>query len=110
LTKILPSITLTPIETLLLLPKHMENLRYEGLERLRLYINSMDEDKRKAFEAQLGTTINYLRNAISVKKRFGGELCVKIDQVTNGSVKRHWLRPDIWPEQVELEGGIAAKE
>ena len=86
----------------------MEELRHKGLDRLRLYINSLSVQDQKFFEQRLGTTINYLRNAITNKKRFDGELCVKIEVESYGNVKRHWLRPTNWPERVAQDKDFAA--
>jgi len=86
----------------------MEELRHEGLNRLRQYINSLETTDQKAFEKRLGTTINYLRNAITNKKRFDGELCVKIENASYGNVKRYWLRPGIWPELVSQDSDFKA--
>lgn len=77
------------------------------MDKLLRYINSLP-DSGVSFSESVKTSIGYLRKAISVGQVLGAELCVSIEQATNGEVTRKDLRPDdwerIWPELSEKEG------
>lgn len=68
------------------------------METLRKYLNSLPRQDQRDYAIRCGTTVNYLRNAISNKKRFDGALCLRLEKESGGKVKKHELRPDIWPE------------
>lgn len=69
---------------------------------LRLYLNSLSPDEQKEFAAQCGTTIGYLRKALSKNHELGAALCVLIEKASSGVVTRKHLHPSdwnsIWPE------------
>ena len=69
---------------------------------LRSYINSLPPREQEDFASRAGTTIGYLRKAISVKAAFGAELAVNIERASSGAVTRKDLFPDrwhrMWPE------------
>lgn len=71
------------------------------METLRKYINSLSIDDREAYALACGTSIGYLRKAISVKQRFDGALCRLLDEHSGGKVRKQDLRPDIWPELLD---------
>jgi len=71
------------------------------MEKLRLYINSLSPEQRESFAASCGTTVGYLRKAISSKTKFDGALARRIDESSLGHICRAELRPDIWPELVK---------
>ena len=54
-----------------------------------------------------GTTIGYLRKALSVKPKLDGALVRRLDEESDGAVTRQDLRPDIWPPE-EQEARHAA--
>ena len=72
------------------------------MENLRAYLNAMSPDKQADFARLCGTTIRYLRKAISLRIRLGPMFCVGIERETRALVTRKHLRPDdwhlIWPE------------
>jgi len=70
------------------------------MEKLRLYINSLSQEDREAFERACGTSIGYLRKAISLGQKFDGALCRLLDENSYGEVRKEELRPDIWPELI----------
>ena len=78
----------------------IERHRPVGMEELRQYINSLSLEQRALFEQSCGTTIGYLRKAISVGTRLDGALARKIDEASFGKVRKEVLRPDVWPELV----------
>ena len=74
------------------------------MENLRAYLNAMAPDEQAEFARLCGTTIRYLRKAISLRIRLGPLFCVGIERETCALVTRKHLRPDdwhlIWPELV----------
>lgn len=76
------------------------------MEELRIYLNSMSPVQQKEFAERCGTSVGYLRKAISRNHELGAALCVLIETVTNQHVSRKHLRPEnwknIWPELVNV--------
>lgn len=70
------------------------------METLRTYLATLSTDEQSAYAARCGTTIGYLRKALSTKPNLDGALVRKLDEESAGAVKRAELRPDIWPERV----------
>jgi len=62
---------------------------------LRNYINSLSPAAREAFEKESGTTINYLRNAVSAGKKIGADIAIAIDRASRGAVPCEEIRPDV---------------
>lgn len=75
------------------------------MEELRLYLNSLSLDEQRSFAAACGTSIGYLRKALSRNHELGAALCVLIEKSSNGDVTRKQLHPgdweSIWPELSE---------
>lgn len=59
------------------------------------YINSLDSDGRVQFSLRCGTTLGYLRKAVSVGQRLKAELCINIERESGGAVTCELLRPDV---------------
>lgn len=72
-----------------------------------VYLNSLPQNARETLAADCKTSLGYLRKACSAGQKFGAELCVAIEQATDGAVTRKDLRPDdwhrIWPELVDAD-------
>ncbi|WP_426576709.1 Cro/Cl family transcriptional regulator [Xenorhabdus stockiae] len=71
------------------------------MDKLRIFLNALTVEERKSFADQCETTVGYLRNAISTKKKLGASLCVLIEKHSNGAVTRKDLHSDwvkMWPE------------
>lgn len=77
------------------------------MKKLLAYLNGLSLEDRQAFEMSSGTTIGYLRKAISKNQKLGAEICVSIEQATAGKLTRKDLRTDdwaqIWPELIDAE-------
>ena len=75
------------------------------MEKLRMYLNSLAPDEQRAFAIICGTTIGYLRKAISEGQIINPITCVNIEQESKNKVTRKDLHPDdwraIWPELAE---------
>jgi DNA-binding transcriptional regulator YdaS (Cro superfamily) len=70
------------------------------MEELKQYLSTMSVSEQEAYAAKCGTTLNYLRKAISKGSvKFDGALCRLLDENSGGAVPRESLRPDIWPKE-----------
>lgn len=65
------------------------------MEHLRLYLNSLPPADQVAFAARCGTTVGYLRKALSVGQTLREGLCIKLEQESAGRVTLEGLRPDV---------------
>ena len=68
------------------------------METLRTYLNGLDRPAQAAYAERCGTTLGYLRKAISRGHRLDGGLARRLDIESGGRVRREELRGDIWPE------------
>ena len=66
------------------------------MEKLLKYINSLPPDARDTFAAACGTTISYLRKAVTRRQRLGSQLSVAIEKASKGEVTRKDLHPEVW--------------
>ncbi|MBG6243339.1 MAG: Cro/Cl family transcriptional regulator [Candidatus Symbiopectobacterium sp. Dall1.0] len=72
------------------------------MEELRIYLNSLSLEEQRSFAQSCGTSVGYLRKAISTEQKLGAELCVRIEIASNKAILRKQLHPydwgKIWPE------------
>lgn len=72
------------------------------MNELRIYLNNLSLDEQRAFANKCGTTIGYLRKALSKNHELGAALCVLIEKASSEAVTRKHLHPSdwicIWPE------------
>lgn len=72
------------------------------MEQLRAFLNSMSLAEQREFSVRCGTSIGYLRKAITKHHDLGAALCVLIEKNSRGFVTRKDLYPNdwqkIWPE------------
>ncbi len=72
------------------------------MEKLRSYLNALSIAMQREFANKCGTSIEYLRKAISAKQKLGEALSVQIEINSQGKVTRQDLHPNdwaqIWPE------------
>lgn len=73
------------------------------MNTLRAYLNALSIADQSSYAKSCGTTIGYLRKALSKKPKMDGALCRRLDENSNGAVSRANLRPDIWPELAEKD-------
>jgi len=73
------------------------------MDKLRSYFNALPLHERHDFCRRCGTTIGYLRKAMSVGQ-IGPKLAAAIELHTNGFVTREDLRPDIFGPIPLLDG------
>ncbi|MFP1897205.1 transcriptional regulator [Lonsdalea quercina] len=72
------------------------------MDELKNYLNSLSVGEQRDFAARCGTSIGYLRKALSKNHELGAALSVLIERESNGIVTRKHLHPNdwvnIWPE------------
>lgn len=69
------------------------------METLRQYLNSITPDEQSDFAARAGTTVGFLRKAISINQTLGEGLCIRLELASQGQVMADSLRPDVpWAE------------
>ncbi|SUB64016.1 Uncharacterized protein conserved in bacteria, prophage-related [Plesiomonas shigelloides] len=72
------------------------------MNELRIYLNTLSQVEKANFASRCGTSIGYLRKAISANQSLGAELSVLIEKESGGAVTRQHLHPEkwasIWPE------------
>lgn len=66
------------------------------MDTLRAYLAKLAPPDQAAYAVKAGTTIGYLRKAMSKGQRFDGALARRLDEESAGAVSRHDLRPDIF--------------
>jgi len=65
------------------------------MESLRRYLNGLSVAEQCEFCARAGTTLNYLRKALSTKQRMSVELAIALDRESGGAVPMEAIRPDV---------------
>lgn len=76
------------------------------MDTLRTHLSTLIPADQAAYAARCGTTIGYLRKALSKGQRFDGGLVRLLHVESGGVVSLTELRPDIWPP-VEQELSLA---
>lgn len=75
------------------------------MEKLRQFLNQKTPQFQDEFALSCGTSIGYLRKAISNNELLNPKLCVSIERESDSEVTRKDLRPDdwhsYWPELAE---------
>lgn len=67
------------------------------MDSLRTYLATLSPNEQTDYARRSGTSIGYLRKAMSVGQRFDGALVRQLHIESGGSVSLTDLRPDIWP-------------
>ena len=65
------------------------------MESLRQYLNSLEPSDQEMFAQRCGTSVGYLRKAISKGQELGMDLVIAIERESAGKVPCEGLRPDI---------------
>jgi hypothetical protein len=78
------------------------------MEPLRQHLNSLPPSEQAAFADRCGTTIGYLRKALSTGAVLRPELMVAIEAESGRQVRRWAMRPTdwhrVWPELIGTPG------
>lgn len=64
-------------------------------EVLRLYLNSLAPDDQESYAKRCGTTVGYLRKAISARQRIAESTAIALDRESGGRVPVESVRPDV---------------
>lgn len=64
-------------------------------EALRTYLNSLEVDEQVLYAERAGTTLGYLRKALSTKERIAESTAIALDRESNGAVPVESVRPDV---------------
>jgi len=78
------------------------------MNTLRQYLKTLSPSEQAEYASRAGTSIGYLRKALSVEQRLGGLLARRLDEESNGAVSRFELRDDIFGSAPEEQGDVAA--
>lgn len=65
------------------------------MDTLREYLNGLPAADQAEFAARCGTSIGYLRKAISTRQRLGPDIVVRIERESGGEVRCEELRDDV---------------
>jgi DNA-binding transcriptional regulator YdaS (Cro superfamily) len=65
------------------------------MDALRDYLNSLEPAEQMAYAKRCGTTIGYLRKALSTKPRIDTSLVIELERESAGAVSCESLRPDV---------------
>jgi hypothetical protein len=66
------------------------------MDSLRTYLATLSKADQASYAARCGTTIGYLRKALSTKPRLDGALVRRLWEESSGAVIREEIRPDIF--------------
>lgn len=64
-------------------------------EALRTYLNSLEVDDQTSYAERAGTTLGYLRKALSTKERIAESTAIALDRESGGEVPVESIRPDV---------------
>lgn len=68
------------------------------MESLRKYLNSLEREEQESYAKRSGTTVGYLRKALSTKERIAESTAIALERESSGAVPVEDLRPDVdWP-------------
>ena len=65
------------------------------MESLRTYLNSLDPSEQEGYAKRCGTSVGYLRKALSTKERFREALSIALERESSGAVPVEDTRPDV---------------
>jgi len=66
------------------------------MDSLRSYLATLPPVDQAAYAVRCGTTIGYLRKALSTKPKLDGALVRRLSEESGDAVSREELRPDIF--------------
>jgi DNA-binding transcriptional regulator YdaS (Cro superfamily) len=65
------------------------------MEALRTYLKSMPTPAQVAFAKRCGTSLNYLRKAISTGQKLRESLVIDMERESAGALRCEQVRPDV---------------
>jgi DNA-binding transcriptional regulator YdaS (Cro superfamily) len=64
-------------------------------ESLRTYLNSLEVEDQVSYAERCGTSLGYLRKALSTKERIAESTAIALDRESGGRVPVEDVRPDV---------------
>lgn len=58
-----------------------------AMSKLLTFLNTLDTDEQERFARRCGTSVGYIRKAVSSGQKFGPSLCLRFEKETGGAVK-----------------------
>jgi len=77
------------------LTEHYPWVNSYNMESLLAYINGLGKEARHTFAERCGTSVGYLRKAVSAKQRINVETVIAIERESGRRVLCEQLRPDV---------------
>lgn len=77
------------------------------MDELREYLTTLTPEQQAKYAVRAGTTIGYLRKALSLRQRFDAALARRLDEESAGAVPRHGLRPDVFDPPAKKRRKVA---
>lgn len=74
------------------------------MNALRNFLKAMPPEQQEQFAKRIGTSLGYLRKAISVQSRFSEGMAINIERESGGAVTVEELRPDLAPQWAYIRG------
>jgi DNA-binding transcriptional regulator YdaS (Cro superfamily) len=65
------------------------------MKKLHSYLNNLDPADQANFAQRCGTSVGYLRKAISKGQRIGEALCINLERESAGVIPCEDTRPDV---------------
>lgn len=65
------------------------------MESLRTYLKTLTRVEQESYAARAGTTLGYLRKALSTKERIAESTAIALDRESEGVVRVEDVRPDV---------------
>lgn len=65
------------------------------MQEILEYLRCLPPEERAAFAKRCGTSIGYLRKAVSVKQQIGVELCIRLERESAGALRCERLYPSL---------------
>ena len=59
------------------------------------YLRGLSQPEREDFAERCGTSVGYLRKAVSAKQQLGIDLCLSLDRESGGVLRCERLFPDL---------------
>lgn len=86
------------------------------MDAITTYLKKLDAKGQQKFAARCGTTVGYLRKAVSARQKIGDRLCIALEKESGRAITCEQVRPDVdWgylrqsmPSAVQGEAGTVA--
>jgi len=74
------------------------------MKSLHQYLNGLSPAQQQEYATRCGTTVGYLRKAISKGQRLGEGLCINLEKWSGSAVRLEDVRPDVDWAYVQTRG------